>query len=225
MTKRNYEYREDYLQALVTLLRELFEAIGIELPRVRVSCSWAYRGGRNVLGQCFPPSMVADGIPQIKISPILEDPFVIAYVMTHELIHAYRPEAGHGTAFKEVALAVGLEGPMRSTTPGPELGVRLLEIVEQLGPYPHSAIDLDGGRGVKVPVENPEPHPEDPNRPQIADLPTEQTGRQVKVVCPDDGYIARVTRKWLNAMGAPFCPCGAQMQVDDSHPRGGQRLG
>ena len=225
MPNLNYEYREDYLQALVALLRQLFASIGVRLPEVRVSCSWAYRGGRNVIGQCFPPTMVADGISQIKISPVLEDPFVVAHVMTHELIHAYLPAAGHGKGFKEVALAVGLKGPMRSTKPGLELGVRLLEIVEELGPYPHTAIDLDAGRTIRVPIDDPGYEPESRDQPRIADLPPEQTARQIKVLCPEHGYIARVTRKWLDSMGAPFCPCGTQMQVDESHPRGGQRLG
>jgi hypothetical protein len=209
MSNPNYDLREDYLQALVNLLRQLFEAIGVELPRVRVSCSWAYGGGRNVVGQCFPPAMVADGIPQIKISPILEDPFVVAHVMVHELIHAYRPDAGHGRGFKDVAVAVGLKSPMRSTKPGPELGLRLLEIVEELGPYPHTAINLDAG--------------ELADEPRAADGRSRQKARLVKVTCPTHGYIARVTRVWLNSMGAPICPCGARMQIDSSHPRGGGR--
>jgi len=73
---------------------------------------------------------------------------------------------------------------------------KLLEIVEELSPYPHTAIDLDAGRGmIKVPTQD-DPEPAVPDRPRIADLPTEQTPRQVKVVCPEHGYIARVTCKW-----------------------------
>src|SRR5947209_7634969 len=150
-----FDYREEYLQALVAELRPVFGEVGIELPPVRVSCSWAYRGGRKVIGQCFPPAMVADRIPQIKISPILEEPFVIAHVMAHELIHACRPAAGHGKEFRELALKVGLEGPMRSTSPGPVLADRLGVIVEELGPYPHVAIDLDAGRRVRIKITDP----------------------------------------------------------------------
>jgi hypothetical protein len=167
-----------------------------------------------VVGQCFPASMVADGIPQIKISPILEDPFVVAHVMAHELIHACRPNAGHGREFREVALSIGLSGPMRSTQPGPALTTRLREVVAALGPYPHTAIDLDARRLITV---------SEPGRdePRVSDLPRKQTARLLKVSCPTHGYIARVTRMWLNEMGAPFCPCGEPMRVDLFHPRGG----
>jgi hypothetical protein len=36
------------------------------------------------------------------------------------------------------------------------------------------------------------------------------------VMCPRDGYFARVTRMWLTDMGAPLCLCSEQMRVDDS---------
>lgn len=34
-----------------------------------------------------------------------------------------------------------------------------------------------------------------------------QSTRLNKVSCPDCGYTARVTRKWIAAKGAPICPC------------------
>jgi hypothetical protein len=165
--------------------------------------------------------MVADRIPQIKISPILEDPFAIAHVMAHEIIHACRPLAGHGKDFREVALKIGLEGPMRSTQPGPVLAECLREILDERGPYPHTAIDLDAGRRVRIKISDPTSGPADPDEPRVADLPRRQKARLIKVACPAHGYPARVTRKWLDDLGAPFCPCGKQMKVDDSHPRGG----
>lgn len=213
--RTRFEYREEYLQAVVAQLRPIFGAAGIEPPLVRVSCSWAYRGGRSVIGQCFPASMVADRIPQIKISPVLEDPFVVAHVMAHEIIHACRPGAGHGKEFREVAFRIGLAGPMRSTHPGRALATHLREIVAELGPYPHTAIDLDAG---VMTIKVAEPGSDEP---RASDLPRKQAARLIKVSCPTHGYIARVTRMWLSDMGAPFCPCGEQMLVDLSHPRGG----
>src|SRR3954470_9240555 len=98
--KPQFEYREESLQALTARLRPDFGAIGVELPPVRCSCSFAYRGGRRMLGQCFAGASAADGIPQIKISPLLDDPLEVAAVLVHELIHACRPEAGHGPEFR-----------------------------------------------------------------------------------------------------------------------------
>lgn len=34
-----------------------------------------------------------------------------------------------------------------------------------------------------------------------------QSTRMRKVYCPDCKYVARVTRTWLDAKGAPICPC------------------
>lgn len=38
-----------------------------------------------------------------------------------------------------------------------------------------------------------------------------QTTRMLKVQCPACGYLARVTRKWLEEAGTPTCPCGERM--------------
>lgn len=38
-----------------------------------------------------------------------------------------------------------------------------------------------------------------------------QTTRQLKIQCPACGYLARVTRKWLEEAGTPTCPCGERM--------------
>ena len=46
-------------------------------------------------------------------------PAQIAAILAHELVHAaVGIPAGHGKAFKRVALGLGLVGPMRATTPG-----------------------------------------------------------------------------------------------------------
>jgi len=200
-----FQYREEYLQVHAAGLRQDFEAIGVELQGVRCSCSFAYRGGRSVIGQCFPGSMAADGVPQIKISPVIDDPVEVLAVLVHELIHACRPDARHGAVFREIALGVGLTGPMRSTTAGPALIRRLGAIASALGPYPHAAIDLDkGSRTV--------------DEPRVADEPPPQIGRLIKVACPECGYPARVTRVWLARLGPPICPCGPAMLIDGSHP-------
>ncbi|MCH3755961.1 hypothetical protein LZC13_10090, partial [Campylobacter coli] len=46
-------------------------------------------------------------------------PAQIAAILAHELVHAaVGIAAGHGKAFKRVAVGLGLVGPMRATTPG-----------------------------------------------------------------------------------------------------------
>lgn len=49
---------------------------------------------------------------------------------------------------------------------------------------------------------------ETPSIPQEVEKPKKkQTTRHIKCVCPECGYVARITRKWINA-GCPACPCG-----------------
>jgi hypothetical protein len=204
------EYREPYIQALVARLRPEFGAIGIELPgKVQCSCSFAHRGGRRVLGACYPAAMAHDGVAQIKISPIIDDPVDVAAVLVHELIHACRPGAGHRKPFRDIAVAIGLEGPMRSTHAGVALTEKLVAITADLGSYPHAALDFDG-QPIRMPGSSPTPKAAD-------DAPT-QTGRLIKAFCPEHGYPVRTTRVWLARMGPPICPCGTTMVVDTAHP-------
>ena len=34
-----------------------------------------------------------------------------------------------------------------------------------------------------------------------------QSTRMRKAACPDSGYLVRLTRTWIEAHGAPICPC------------------
>jgi peptide subunit release factor 1 (eRF1) len=73
---------------------------------------------------------------------------------------------------------LGLEGNPRATRAGPKFKRRFATVLRELGNYPHAAL-----------------------------LPSKrQRGRLLKVECPECGYVARVTRKWLEEAGAPICP-------------------
>ena len=65
--------------------------------------------------------------------------------------------------------------------PGEELAEKLEKIGEKLGPYPHASLMINKREG-------------------------KQTTRLLKVQCPECGYVARVTRKWLDEVGGPLCP-------------------
>lgn len=77
----------------------------------------------------------------IGISTRIRSGLLALMTLLHELIHTATPYKGsnHGGKFKEIAMAVGLRPPhseVRNVTP--ELRVRLIEIRNQLGPYPQS---------------------------------------------------------------------------------------
>src|SRR3546814_3946952 len=63
----------------------------------------------------------------------------IAAILAHELVHAaVGIPAGHGKAFKRVALGLGLVGPMRATTPGEAFLAAVASILDVAGPLPHA---------------------------------------------------------------------------------------
>ena len=111
----------------------------------------------------------------------LDNEMEVAHTLAHELVHAcVGVEAGHGPAFRKVALAVGLEGKMTDTTAG-ELFKRYAQpILDRLGPYPHKKLNYSNIK--------------------------KQNTRMIKATCGECGYAVRLTRKWLDVGGAPICP-------------------
>lgn len=189
--KSIFTTREEWLHVAKNELKTLLWNKGIALPdAVRVACGfprWS-RGASHAIGQCWPHRASGDGSSEIFVSPSLDDPIKVSEVLVHELIHAADDcRNGHRGPFRRMAIAVGLQGPMRATHAGPELRERLNAISVQLGPYPHARLDA---------TQNP----------------AKQGTRLVKVVCnrPSHSYSLWTTRMWLDD-GTPTCPCGATM--------------
>jgi hypothetical protein len=184
--------REDWLGRMVDSLRPTFAEHGRPLPeRIRVACGWPSRsalsGKAKRIGEAWSHRCSADGAYETFLSPVLADPIEVGATLVHELVHhAVGVEAGHKGPFRKLATAVGLVGPMRATTAGDALRERLHALAEQLGPYPHAA--LNGGEGRK-----------------------RQSTRMLKVTCAACGCIVRMTRQWLDTAGAPTCACGSDM--------------
>jgi hypothetical protein len=74
---------------------------------------------------------------------------------------------------------------MTATVAGETLLIRLREIITELGDYPHAKL---------TPI-NKKP----------------QSTRMLKVECPDCGWMARTSRKWID-LGLPTCGCGKLME-------------
>lgn len=178
--------REDWLMSAIGALTPLFEEIGETVPAVRVSVGWpGGRGNKNsVIGQCWNKVAASDEVAQIFISPVLDDSLRVLDVLAHEIIHAIdENKSGHRGNFARIAKAFGLTGKMTATVASDDLKVRLAEIVEDLGAYPHAALNAALAGGPK------------------------QGTRMLKVDCQQTGYTLRTTRKWLEQFGAPICPC------------------
>jgi hypothetical protein len=180
----NAPNREAWLRALVEAWRPTIAKIG-ELPRLRIACGFPSRRAlarkRRTIGQCWAPSCSADGTIEIFISPLLDDPFEVAHVVLHEIIHAVvGTEHGHKGPFKRAVRAVGLDGRPTATRPGDGLAAVIRgSILPDLGPYPHAS--LNPGLVEKV-----------------------QSTRLCKATCADCGYAVWTTRKWIR-VGPPLC--------------------
>jgi hypothetical protein len=193
-----YETREAWLEAAVVRLTRLFKNINIDIPDVRVSVGWPSKGGLStkspVIGQCWKAEISTDGVPQIFISPTLgEQTLSVLATLVHELIHAWDDcKSGHKGEFIRVAKQIGLQGKMTAThvEPDSSLGQKLLAVIQDLGPFPHSALDKN-----KMLQQRPK-----------------QTTRMLKLVTPDCcDYTVRTTAKWIEE-GLPMCPHGITME-------------
>ena len=120
-----HDNRESWLNRVAAGMAPLFEALEAPLPdRVRVAIGFTSAGAKGkAIGECWDNRLSADGHFEIFIRPDLAHaphamPTQIAAILAHELVHAaVGIPAGHGKAFKRVALGLGLVGPMRATTP------------------------------------------------------------------------------------------------------------
>ncbi len=160
----------------------MFERAGYYLPQLRVSVCFPRTGARSRhIGQCWSTSASADQVNQIFIAPQESNPVEVLDTLTHELVHAIDDcKNGHGEKFKEIALAVGLKGPMRSAGANEFLRQELTRIAEKLGKYPHPKLSVPSGS------------------------PRFQTKRP-GAKCQKCGYEVVMLKKYLQP-GPPICP-------------------
>lgn len=195
--------RELWLEQAVDIFRARFEEVGHPLPeKIHVSVGFAYGARREngkVLGQCWKREASEDGVNHIFISPEIGDTYDVLETLLHELIHAAdNVESGHRGKFAEIATRLGLNGPMTYTPASPEVQAELILISENLGDYPHGALNPN-----KVPAEVPVGPDGKPVK--VHSGPGKQTTRMIKAHCAECGYTVRLTRKWLK-FGTPLCP-------------------
>jgi hypothetical protein len=181
--------RQQWLETVVEALRERFSAANYIVPdNIRYSIGFTKRKG--CVGECWPPSSSSDQHFELFVSPETRNGLEVVTTGAHELAHAVAPGCGHRGAFKQCALAIGLQSPMQVTPPGPKFIAFTDELFKRIGPYPAG---------------------------YLTDTP-KQTTRMLKCECAPCGYVARVSNKWLVSSGPPICPnCKIQMsqRVDE----------
>lgn len=186
--------RESWLHSATNELRPYFEKFGYNIPdKIRYAIAFTSGGKRGKIpGECWHPSSSADHHFEIILRADLADPIDVLAVLVHELVHTLLPaDVKHGKEFRDVALRVGLEGPMRQTYPSPLLKERLQVIATSLGPLPHAKLDFMSG----------------------SDRPKKQGARYIKAECGAScGYTIRLIPKWAKA-GLPVCPINSDHGV------------
>ena len=182
MTNETKKTREHWLQNAVDMVEPIFKNKGYKIPKIQVSCGFPSTGNKTKhIGQCWGRSSTSDGVNQLFISPILDEPVQVLDTLIHELVHAIDDCIHHhGPEFKKIATDVGLQGPMREASAGPWLKEHLIGIAKQLGKYPHSKINL-------------------------AHSSSKKTGPRPRAKCKKCGYEVTPLKKWLH-MGPPLCP-------------------
>lgn len=191
--------REEWLQQMVGLLRPYFEKqVGKKIPeKVHVSCGFPSRKAlvrKSVfVGQCFSTRMSQAGYNEVFVSPLKANELEVAAILVHELIHAVDDCVNHHKGpFIEMAKKAGLVRPWTCSVPGDALQGVLKEMIDTVGPYPHSEINRNAFDDVK-----------------------KQGTRLIKVVCPDAGcgVVVRMTRKYIDDDKIPTCACGTKMEA------------
>ena len=187
----NIKYREEWLNTVAEELNSrAFEPAGHKLPPVKISCSWALGNrakNKKTLGQCFPKSWSDADINEIVIVPTVSDSFEIADTLAHELAHAVDDcKSGHGKGFKDICLAVGLDGTtqMRYAKAGDMLSDKIKAIIEKVGEYPHDKMNISDRK--------------------------KQSTRNLKVECSSCGFGWRASKTMIMRMTNMECNgCGS----------------
>ena len=189
-----YATREEWLQAATNRLRPIMQRRGSVVPDVlRIGVGWSSKGARStVIGQCWPASASADGIPEVTIVVSQHDGIKVLDILAHELVHASLDcTGGHGSEFTKRVRAIDLQGKPTATVAGPIFARYARQLVRELGAWP-------GDQGLTAKARRSKT----------------QTTRMIKVACTECGITFRLTRKWITG-AFMHCPggCGETAEV------------
>ena len=190
--------REEWLTKIKEKLEQLFfNAPPHKLPsKLALSCGIP-KGSSKAIGQCWDPRVSKDKTTHIFVCPSLDDPVQVVGVLLHELIHACLGlHEGHGKNFAKFIRKVGLVGKVTSTyvKEGSELESQIKQILEEVGGYPHQAMNKQGAlRAKRQPVKR----------------------RVTLVSTVDPDYALSISIKVLEGLGAPKDPWDKTMVIKE----------
>jgi len=137
--------RQEWIEKALKALRGHFAFYGYKVPEnIRVTIGWP-KGGRTRIGECHFTEASTDQHFEIFVSPELGNgskyDHPVIEVIAHEICHTIAGyKAAHKKPFKIVATAIGLEGKMTSTKPGPVMQTFIATFEKEHGAYPAGAL-------------------------------------------------------------------------------------
>ena len=176
--------REEWLNKFLGEIRPVFQSAGYPLPdRIRLTCGWPSKLARSEakrrIGEHWSPKASDDATHEISVSQVVDDPLEVCAILVHELSHAACDGDGHRGRFPKCVSALSLEGKPSATVGGTAFKQAYGELIDSLGAYPHSRIN-------------------------VASEQKTQSTRLLKAACPVCKYPVRVTKKWAD-LGLPHC--------------------
>ncbi len=172
-------------------LRPWFEDLGFPLPEA-IDISTGYpSGGRR--SRQISESWSGDDSDSfvIYVRPDSEDEVAVAAAIAFQLCRiSVDGKDEHGHLFRHLAISIGLKGRASEAPAGTLFKEMIQPILDSAGKMPRT--DATRTKGTQ---------------------PREQTTRMIKVTCPKCGYLARVSREWINDVGPPLCPKHGPMKV------------
>jgi len=167
-----------------------FDDLGFPLPEVSIKTGFPSAGKRSP--NISDSWTINDGNAHvILIRPDNDQAEDVAAAIAFQMCHiATGDRDAHGHLFRHLAISIGLRGTKTESRPGTLFKEMIKPTLRRLGKLPSSGIS---------PVESVKK--------------TTQSTRLLKVSCPECGYVARVSRKWLDEVGPPHCPKHGPMLV------------
>jgi len=212
---------EAYVQAVAEAVIRAGFLMDEERDRLR-AVKLAYGAGRSgVLGVTIYRAWKngkPDAIPFVEIGALTQQSWPqVAITVIHELGHVLAgPTAGHGRAWKDACGKLGFRNPTACDT------ARSCGLLARLAPDLRMAIaalptPTDGQPIVNVagPTVAPKPCSAGVGTRGGRSRGPGSGSRLLKCECGTCGYTARVTRKWIEKSGAPYCPVDGQMNVGE----------
>jgi len=183
--------RGGWLNLVGSSMRAWFDDLSFPLPPFEVRTGFPSSGRRSPnTAESWSDDDGSSFV--IFVRPDREDPIEVAGAIAFQLCRiAVGQRDNHGYLFRHLAISIGLRGTKTESKPGTLFQELVAPILKDAGALPAAALTR-----------------------HVAKTAQAQGTRLIKVSCRECGYVARVSRKWLDSVGPPSCPLHGPMEED-----------